>query len=359
MLQDWVRISSFCRFCRHDVIGLDANKKYSFRIRAENQYGVSDPLELDSPITAKFPFNVPDAPQRPQCTDTDLGSATITWLRPASDGGARIQGYRLEYRDVTEKDWRIANEYLVKDTSYKIHGLITGKEYEFRVKAKNVAGFSKPSPTSQRLKLKGACGVPSPPGTPQVIKVGKGYVDLTWEVPKSDGGSRITGYIIEKREIGNAFWIKCNDYGVIDTTYTAINLQDGLDYEFRVYAVNAVGHSEPSASTKPVKISEIEGGVKPEFIRKLVSKSAGLNRSVTLECEAIGKPTPTSRWLKNGREVCVGGRISMKETNGVFQLTMDEVWENDDGDYTCEASNTFGSVTCTARLKSEVSNKIS
>jgi hypothetical protein len=347
----WGPISRYCRNCKHDVLSLQSNTKYRFRIRAENQYGISLPLEMDSPITAKFPFNVPEAPQKPQAADTDMGSATVSWLRPLSDGGAKIQGYSLEYRDVRDKDWRKANEYLIKETSFKLHGLTVGDEYEFRIKAKNVAGFSKPSPASSRVKLKGAFGVPSAPGTPQILKIGKGYCDLQWDIPKSDGGSRITGYVIERREIGYAFWIKASDYNVTDTIFTAINLTEGLDYEFRVYAVNAAGRSDPSPTTAPVKISEVEGGEKPEFVRRLMNISAGLNRLATLECEATGKPEPRSRWLKNGREVSTGSRITCKEERGVFKLVISEVWENDDGDYVCEASNSFGSVTTTARLK--------
>jgi len=174
------------------------------------------------------------------------------------DGGARIQGYKLEFRDPAEdQTWRIANDYLVKDNNYTVYGLLPGHEYEFRVRAKNAAGLSKPSGNSSKFKLKPKIGVPSPPGTPTVVKVGKNYADLTWEPPKSDGGSKITGYIIEKREFGGAMWVKCNDYNVQDCEYTALNLVEQGDYEFRIYAVNAAGRSEPSACTTPVKICEV------------------------------------------------------------------------------------------------------
>lgn len=86
--------------CTYDVIGLEPNKKYNFRVRAENQYGVSDPIEMDSPMTAKFPFTVPDPPGQPQITDWDTSNATLMWERPRSDGGARIQGYKVEFRCV-------------------------------------------------------------------------------------------------------------------------------------------------------------------------------------------------------------------------------------------------------------------
>lgn len=51
--QIWMKISSFVRNCHYNVMSLEPNKKYQFRVRAENQYGVSEPLTLEEPIIAK------------------------------------------------------------------------------------------------------------------------------------------------------------------------------------------------------------------------------------------------------------------------------------------------------------------
>jgi len=86
-----VKLSSFVRNTHYDVIGLEPNRTYNFRVRAENQYGVSDPLQADEPITAKFPFTVPDPPGQPRVIDWDTSNATVVWTKPLSDGGSRIQ----------------------------------------------------------------------------------------------------------------------------------------------------------------------------------------------------------------------------------------------------------------------------
>lgn len=346
----WVKISAFVRNCHYDVMGLEPNRQYMFRIRAENQYGLSDPLETQDPITAKFPFTVPDPPGRPNILDHDVNSAVLTWDRPTSDGGAKIQGYKVEYRDVTDTNWSAANDFLVKENTYTVHSLLVNHEYEFRVKAMNAAGYSKYSPPSKKIKMKGKYSVPSPPGTPVVTKIGKNYVDLTWTVPQSDGGSRITGYMIEKREIGS-IWMKCNDYNVVDTQYTVTNLTEGSDVEFRVYAINAAGKSDPSQSGPPVKIREAAPGEKPFFVKNLHNTAVALHKSITLECEAEGKPTPKARWLRNGREVTLGGRISAEEKDGKFKLTISDMWEVDEGDYACVAANDAGQATTIAHVK--------
>lgn len=346
----WVKVSSFVRTNHYDCMGLEANKKYYFRVRAENQYGISEPLTRDDAVLATYPFTVPDPPGAPKIIDYDATNVKLIWDRPRSDGGSRIQGYKIEYRDVADTQWQI-HDILIKDNSYQLYNLTTGCEYEFRVRAKNAAGFSKPSAPSSKLKLRGKFNVPGAPGTPNVIKVGKNYVDLHWDKPITDGGSRITGYIIERRDIGGAIWVKCNDYNVIDTDYTVLNLIEGSDYEFRVFAVNAAGRSEPSTCTMPIKICECIGGTKPDWIRKLTNYCVPLGKYITLECEAMGKPIPTARWLKNGREICLGEHFKTDMKDGIFRLHILDAKLGDDGDYTCEALNSLGFVHTTGRLR--------
>lgn len=348
----WVKISSFVRGIHYEAMGLEQNRKYFFRVRAENQYGLSDPLTLDDAVLATYPFTVPDPPGAPKVIDWDSSNVKLIWDRPRSDGGSRIQGYEIQYRDVSDASW-ITNDILIKDNQYQLYNLSSGKEYEFRVRAKNAAGFSKPSPPSSKFKPKGKFTVPSPPGKPTVVKIGKNYVDLKWDRPSSDGGSRITGYIIERRDVGGAIWVKCNDYNVQDTEFTVMNLIEGSDYEFRVIATNAAGRSEPSSCTMPVKICEVIGGNKPEWKKTLDNHVVPLGKYIVFECEATGKPEPTSRWLRNGREITLtpGGRIKAESNKGVFKLHINDAAHNDEGDYTCEAINSLGLVHTTAHLK--------
>lgn len=189
------------------------------------------------------------------------------------------------------------------------------------------------------------------PGTPSVIKVGKNYVDLKWEPPTSDGGSRILGYIIEKREIGTAVWVKCNDYNVVDTSFTPLNLTERADYEFRVIAYNSVGRSEPSSCTTPVRICETEGGEKPEFIQPLYNHIIPFGKPFTLQCQAQGNPVPQARWLKNGLEILLGAKYKAESTNGVFKLHFTDVTEIDEGNFTCEAYNVVGHANTTSHIR--------
>ena len=92
-------------------------------------------------------------------------------------------------------------------------------------------------------------------------------MDLKWNPPTNDGGSKITGYIVEKKQIGSDFWIKSNqNYPVTDLECQITDLVENAEYEFRVKAVNKAGESEPSISTGKIKITEYPG----KIIRNLI-----------------------------------------------------------------------------------------
>lgn len=93
---------------------------------------------------------------------------------------------------------------------------------------------------------------PDAPGTPEVADWDKDRVDLRWTPPLNDGGSPITGYIIEKREKGSPKWTKACETGPFDTKATVPNLDEGVEYEFRIRAVNEAGPGEPSQASKSI-----------------------------------------------------------------------------------------------------------
>lgn len=98
---------------------------------------------------------------------------------------------------------------------------------------------------------------------PDVTDWDRDYVDLKWTPPSKDGGAPITGYVIEKREKGNPKWTKAAELHTPDCKGRADNLEEGVEYEFRVRAINEAGPGEPSQHsnsivTKPRKCKFLE-----------------------------------------------------------------------------------------------------
>lgn len=91
---------------------------------------------------------------------------------------------------------------------------------------------------------------------PEVKKVGKNNVELAWTPPTTDGGAKVTGYIVEKKPVGSDQWTKAIPHTVIDNHVVVGDLPNNGEFEFRVKAINKAGEGEPSSSTGRVKITE-------------------------------------------------------------------------------------------------------
>ena len=68
---------------------------------------------------------------------------------------------------------------------------------------------------------------PSPPLNFNYSHQTKQSVQLEWETPLSNGGSMITGYIIQKSEEGSDKWLRCNARLCQDLCYKVYNLPFG------------------------------------------------------------------------------------------------------------------------------------
>ena len=100
---------------------------------------------------------------------------------------------------------------------------------------------------------------PGKPNKPEVTDWDRDHVDLKWTPPASDGGSPITGYIVEKKDKWGD-WEKAAEVPADQTTATVPDLIQGQPYEFRVRAVNKAGPGAPSDATDPVIAKPRKGG---------------------------------------------------------------------------------------------------
>jgi len=347
----WTPVSKFCRTPECDVDDLENGEQYDFRVMAVNDEGQSEPLVTDKPITAKHPFNTPGKTGTPAIIDVDSDSVTLSWSKPSDDGGDRVKGYVVEMREKGSAKWAPLNEKTpCRDNKFTADGLEKGKEYEFRVRAKNDAGLGDPSQPSDTVTPRAKASKSSAPGFPNIDKVGRNSVDLSWTKPRSDGGSPIKGYRVEKRKPGGD-WEVANPFPVMGENATVTDLDEGSEYEFRVAAITDAGPGDYSLSTAPVKVCERKPARLPEFIKKPDGCIAPLGEDAKFQVIVDGEPKPEIKWYKDGVEIRSGGKYRIVEDGEKVQLIVKGVTPGDAGDITCELSNARGKESATARLQ--------
>ncbi|KAK1897915.1 Immunoglobulin-like and fibronectin type III domain containing protein 1 [Dissostichus eleginoides] len=94
----------------------------------------------------------------------------------------------------------------------------------------------------------GTLAFPSPPAPPKVVSASDDCINISWAAPNKTGGSRILGYILEKRKKGSNLWTVVNamDEFIKEKKYAVKDVVVGMEYEFRVSAINLSGVGEYS-----------------------------------------------------------------------------------------------------------------
>lgn len=93
-------------------------------------------------------------------------------------------------------------------------------------------------------------------------------------------------------------------------------------------------------------------GEAPRFITELTKTVAKHGQQVQMVCIVIGTPTPTIRWILDGEIIPEDSTTYITEyhKDGTCILTIKETVQEDEGEYTVEATNDFGIVRSTAEL---------
>ena len=195
-------------------------------------------------------LDVPSPPEGPlKIKDVTKSGCRLSWNPPKDDGGSEILHYAVEKMDTESMRWVPLCE--VDGTTANVDHLIEGHQYQFRVRAVNKQGESPPLNALESIIALDPFGKPEKPGTPSVTDWDTNRVDLEWTPPKRDGGTPITGYIIEKRpKFGQ--WEKALEVEPNKTSARVPDLTEGEEYEFRIIAVNKAGPGEPSEASQPI-----------------------------------------------------------------------------------------------------------
>ncbi|RUS90387.1 hypothetical protein EGW08_001882, partial [Elysia chlorotica] len=326
------------------------NNEYYFRVYAENKYGRSKPLDSDIAVVPKRIFDKPSAPERFRAEKIDKDSLTLVWSPPEDDDGS-ISRYIVEQKHPEDDAWAKTAEVPGKTKWVMVKKLQPGQSYLFRVIAENPAGRSEPTELSSPVTLKIKKEKPKAvQEAPQVEELGKDFVYLTWSPPESDGGSPVTGYVLERMDISGKSWLPVTSQPIKDTAYRVTQLRENVTYEFRVRAQNAVGVSEPSPASEPFMCGHKLAREPPKFIADFGDLSVPVGQDAKFTCQVVGLPTPEVSWYRNYREVFEGRKCTIRHENTNMTLIVKNVDFSDQGEVECQARNKYGAVSIRATL---------
>ena len=129
-----------------------------------------------------------------------------------------------------------------------------------------------------------AATVPGAPGSLSVSVNDTGKLDVSWSAPGDNGGTAVSGYRVQWKESDDS-WDTPADVSettVTGTSHTVTGLTDGVEYTFRVFAINRVGDStaseEESGAPKDTTVPTVSSATVDEAFL-LLTFSEGLSQT--------------------------------------------------------------------------------
>ena len=153
----------------------------------------------------------------------------------------------MEKMDVKTGKWTKVGK--TTEPEFDVTGLITGKEYLFRVVALNEEGESAPLVADHATLIKDPFTIPDAPEKLELADWSATSADLKWKAPDFDGDAPIQSYLVEmKSKIGD--WVEVAETDGPQTECKVEGLKEGDQVRFRVRAVNKAGKSKPSEAVR-------------------------------------------------------------------------------------------------------------
>ncbi len=135
------------------------------------------------------------------------------------------------------------------------------------------------------------------------------------------------------------------------------NLIEEREYEFRIFAENEAGLSEP-VQTSAIKVHDPNAPVGPDFIKRLTDIDTSEGKTVNLEIQVNGNPKPYVQWFKGAREIRENAKFSFSSDGDKFTLTISNITSDEQDEYTVKIKNKSGFKTSKANVSVRCSPKI-
>ncbi|XP_056607027.1 immunoglobulin-like and fibronectin type III domain-containing protein 1 [Triplophysa dalaica] len=239
-----VRIEKSSSHSRLLLVKCQRKDSGEIKLKLKNEFGTIEALTklivLDKPTNPMGPIEVLEASS--SCVE-------FKWRSPKDDGGSPILNYNLDRNQIGRNTWmKLGN--IPPEAHYKDNDVDHGRKYCYRIRAITAEGSSGVFETDDIQA--GTKAYPGPPSSPKVVNAFKDHITLSWTPPTNTGGTNIVGYNMEKRKRGSNLWGQVNapEEPIKGKQYEVKDVVEGMEYEFRVSAINFSGAGEPSAPSE-------------------------------------------------------------------------------------------------------------
>ena len=132
---------------------------------------------------------------------------------------------------------------------------------------------------------------PQSPTNLSATAISSSQVNLSWSAPSDNGGSAITGYMIERsQDNGNTWSTIVSNTGSTSTTYSNVGLAASTSYAYRVSAINSVGTSIPSGTASATTSAALTVPQPPTNLSATAVSSSQINLSWNAPSNNGGSP---------------------------------------------------------------------
>jgi Subtilase family/Fibronectin type III domain len=243
----------------------------TYRVSAVNATGAGAASSAASIMT---PYSKASAPQSFVATlNTATNRYDISFAAPADLGGGSVRSYYLQYSRDAGKTWYSQSTFSTTSAAGAFTPPAKGQTVSYRVVAYTQFGLGQPSNV---VTVSTGVTAPGQVYTPSVSLTGAADVTVRWNAPNDNGGSAITGYLLE-RQVDGA-WSAVGQLPATTLTYTVARPIPGVYAIFRVTATNAVG-SGPVSAVGAVMSPYLQASAPQSFTA--VQTSTGVTLSYT------------------------------------------------------------------------------
>jgi titin len=216
------------------VTGAAPVTRYLIRVAAVNVIGSSEYLTGEVSTLA----TVPSAPRSLAISNLDTTSLLLSWMIPASNGGADITDYKVEFAVGNSNTWTEITHEVSNNLGFDVTGLSPNRAYRFRVSGINSYGRG---PTSNIVSATTLVSLPAEPTNVAASRATATTASLAWRAPTNTGGAALSDYRVEISRDGGTNWSTVSKRASNSTSLALTGLAPSTTYQVRVAAVNARG----------------------------------------------------------------------------------------------------------------------